>query len=271
MAEQFAGGGNHLQLARALVNIGHALVAHQPFDLELAHVPDAAVNLHRLEAHPVAHLGRIIFHDRGEGFGERGSRLEVLARGLRIPGGAFGGGAFIHLQQVHPAARFPQQRPGGFDLAAHRDQHPRDRLQFADRLAELDPLAGIFIGLAVGGLGDPERLGGDGQAGAVHQRHRRTDAFVSMSAPRPAALRRCCSNAARHASTPSMSAARNCIKACAGSPEVVSREQTDIREVEPAKLEPKPGVIISMSASFRSSRCCRQRWHWRRRRRNWSR
>ena len=85
-------------------------------------------------------------------------------------------------------------------------------------------------------------------------------ASASMSAPRPAASPRCCSRAARGASTRSMSGAGSCIRRLRGRPEIVSLEDTDIRELDPARLRRAARASSpSTSASSRSSSCCRRR------------
>ena len=69
-----------------------------------------------------------------------------------------------------------------------------------------------------------------------------------MSAPRPAASPRCCSNAARGASMRSMSGAASCTRDCAADPDVVSLEETDIRALDPARLaEPPDFAAIDVS------------------------
>ena len=96
-------------------------------------------------------------------------------------------------------------------------------------------------------------------------------ASASMSAPRPAASPRCCSRAARAASTRSMSAATSCTRACAtGRRSCRSKAPTSASSTR--RLGPtRPTSSPSTSASSRSSSCCRRRWRWRRRARNWSR
>ncbi len=77
----------------------------------------------------------------------------------------------VDLPEVHPAPGLGQQGARGLEVHLHREQQPGHGRQGADRLAELDALARVRVGLAVGGLGDAEGLRGHGQARAVHQVH----------------------------------------------------------------------------------------------------
>ena len=100
----------------------------------------------------------------------------------------------------------------------------------------------------------------------------RRAASASMSAPRPAASPRCCWSAAPGGSMRSMSAAGNCMQACARGREVVVTGRNRHPHALPCSLRSRRRTWSpSTSASSRSSWCCPPRWRWLRRRRSWSR
>ncbi len=65
MAQQLADGGHDLQLAGAFVDVRHADITVMALHVELSHVSHSAVDLYRLEANPIAHLGSIVLNQRG--------------------------------------------------------------------------------------------------------------------------------------------------------------------------------------------------------------
>ncbi len=70
---------------------------------------------------------------------------------------------------VADAAGLVGQRPGRLDVDLHVGDHFGHGRQRLDRPAELLPRVGVGARQPIGGLGDPQRLGGDAHAGPVHQ------------------------------------------------------------------------------------------------------
>src|SRR5208337_1800091 len=174
-SEHLSKGRDHLELARALVDIGDSYVAIMALGIEFAHVAHSPVDLHPFIADTVAHLGRVILAERGEYVGE--------VRGLLLTRDEGGGGGRPFLlelglpllagfESIDPYGGLEDEGAGGLDLAFHGYEHSRNRGERGDRLAELRPLPGVAQGLAIGRLGDADRLGRYGEASPVHKGHR---------------------------------------------------------------------------------------------------
>ena len=171
--------GYDLKLGRALVDVSDAGVAGVTLDGEVAHVARAAVDLQRVVGDPVGHLGGAGLGQRREEGGETGVLLELGAQLLELVGGARRALARLKLLDaaleallaVDDHGRLVEQRSRGFEGHLHVGQHGGHCREVADRPTELHALVGILGRGPVRGLGDALSLGGDGDAGAVHEAH----------------------------------------------------------------------------------------------------
>src|SRR4051794_4337579 len=146
LAEQRAGDDQPLDLARALVDLGHLRVAEVALGRELLGVAVAAEHLDRL-ARPVA----------------RDARREQL--GLRALDR-------VRAPRVLEPRGAPRERARRLDLGLHVGELVLDRLEAADRAAERVTLAGVRRREVERRLRDADGLRRDADAPAVERRQR---------------------------------------------------------------------------------------------------
>src|SRR3954447_8502780 len=146
IAQEGAGDDEPLDLARALVDLGHLGVAVVALGRELLRVAVAAEDLDRLA---------------GLAAGD-GAREQLRLRALDA----------VRPSGLLEPRRAPDQRARRLDLGLHVGQLVLDRLKAGDRPAEGRPLARVAGRQLQGGLRDADRLRGDPDAPRVERGQR---------------------------------------------------------------------------------------------------
>ena len=164
-----ADGGHDLQLRGALVDVRDAGVAVEAFAGVVLHEARSAVHLDGVVRVAVGELRRHALAHRGEGVGQLGVALLLLAllgRQLALAGDVVEG-----LVDVHVAGRLVEHGAGGVGAGTHEGEHLVDGGELDDGAAELSALVGVLVGFAPGGFAEAHGLRHDAEAGAVHERH----------------------------------------------------------------------------------------------------
>ena len=109
------------------------------------------------------------FCQRGQGVGQ----TAVFLGFLTLLGAEFAlfGDILIDFVDVDIAGGLVEQGARGVELGLHCGEHLEDCGEVDDGFAELTAVFGICQSLAIGEFADADALGGDAEAGAVHQGH----------------------------------------------------------------------------------------------------
>lgn len=162
-------GCHYLQLGRAFVDGGDAGVAVDALAGVVLHEAGTAMDLDAVVGVLVAVFAAHALGHGGQGVGELGVLLHLGA--LLGSEAALAGDVLVSLVHVDETRGLVEQAAAGVELGLHHGEHLADGGELDDGLAELAALHGVLVSLAVGELADAYALGGDAEAGAVHQGH----------------------------------------------------------------------------------------------------
>src|SRR5450631_2842001 len=154
-AQELARDHHLLDLVGPLADLGQLGVAQVALDVELAGVAVAAVDLHGGVAGADGRPRRVVLGDR-----------------------RFLGGALSLI--LHPGGA-PDEQARGVQLGRHVGQHVLDRLELAERLAELHPLLGVAARSLERRAPDADRPGADADAPLVENLQRVEEAVVDVA------------------------------------------------------------------------------------------